>query len=159
RIGYALQAQGRHAQAVPFLERAAVGLVPIDGQVDDQLTALSRLFFSYYVLERFAHAEQALRRQIEVAQSSPGHEQREYEARGHLVVVYKRVQNYSLAIHEFDELRKIAKRVDIPVADQARDYANIGLVHSDDGSHAESLASFEAAIRLLESLDGAKIQR
>ncbi|MCK4874188.1 MAG: CHAT domain-containing protein [Phycisphaerales bacterium] len=159
RTGYALQAQGRHADVIPFLERAAVDLAPIDGQEDNQLMALHRLFFSYFVLERFPQAEQALRRQIKVAQSVPGHEQSEYQARGMLVMVYKRVGNYSLAVREFEESRKIAERVDIPVATQARDYANIGVVHRDNDVHAEALASFETAIRLIEILDGTEIKR
>jgi CHAT domain-containing protein len=159
RTGYVLQAQGRHPQAVPILERAAAGLASIEGQLDNQLMALHRLIFSYYVLERFVQAEKALRRQIEVAQGSPGHEQSEYEARGMLVLVYKQMGNYSLATREFEESRKIAKRVEIPVKTQARDYANIGVVHRDNGVYAEALASFEEAIRLLATLDGTEKNR
>ena len=157
--GYALQGVGRHTEAVPVLLEAASDFADIGGHALNHVRALERLSLSLLVLERLQEAAEALKQQIEVARSAAGLEREGYMARSHLMVVYGRRGDYTLAKAEFTALREIAARAQIPVSDQVLDYWNIGVMHREYGAHRDALDSFGAAIRLLEGQPGTEVER
>lgn len=159
RTGYALQALGRHAEAIPALKIAASAYARVPGRVDGQLAALERLFASQYAIEIFPAAEQTLLQQIKVAQQVGGQELAEYRARNLLLGVYKRVGDYDRAKQNFGEMEKLAKRAAIPAATLAQATINMAVIHRDVGEHQAALASFEAAVRQLEDQPGTEARR
>lgn len=150
RTGYVLQGLGRHVEAIPVLSRAASAFEAIDGQSENRIRALERLFVSFFMLDRLPQAADTLHAQIAAAQGA-GLATLEYQARSQLLVTYDKLGRYDLAGTEFAVLREIAARTEIPLGSQARDYANVSLVQEHDGEHQKAVDSLIAAIRLLEN--------
>ena len=156
--GYVLQGNGRHADAVRKLSDASARFSMLDNQEGGHLKALDRLFVSLYVLERFPEAENVLRQQATLAKNAENPD-REYTAHSNLMLVYKELGNYSAVKNEFAALALITQGNAIPLKDRVRVNANMGVIHSANGFHAEAFERFSTAIKLLEEHPGTELQR